>query len=201
MNNQKTSLSDRIGTVKVIAGKLNFGKRTLSPSKMYIFHTSKENTDKVAEKKKKLVEIINRKAAYEYHFLDTFEAGIVLQGTEIKSIRNGNANLSDAYCIFQDGDLYVRSLFIAEYEFGTYANHDPRRVRRLLLRRPELRKLERRVKERGLTIVPYRLYLSERGLAKLEIVLAQGKKTHDKRESIKEKDNKRDMDRLKKVRI
>lgn len=149
----------------------------------------------MADKKRKTVEIVNRRAQYEYHFLELFEAGIVLQGTEIKSIRQGNANLSDAYCVFQHGDLYVRSMFIAEYEYGTYANHDPRRMRKLLLRRPELRKLERRVKERGLTIVPYRLYLSERGFAKLEIALAQGKKTHDKRETIKAKDQKRELDR------
>ncbi len=149
----------------------------------------------MAEKKRKTVEIVNRRAQYEYHFLELFEAGIVLQGTEIKSIRQGNANLSDAYCVFQYGDLYVRSMFIAEYEYGTYANHDPRRMRKLLLRRPELRKLERRVKERGLTIVPSRLYLSERGFAKLEIALAQGKKTHDKRETIKARDQKRELDR------
>ncbi len=149
----------------------------------------------MAEKKRKTVEIVNRRAQYEYHFLELFEAGIVLQGTEIKAIRQGNANLSDAYCVFQQGDLYVRSMFIAEYEYGTYANHDPRRMRKLLLRRPELRKLERRVKERGLTIVPHRLYLSERGFAKLEIALAQGKKTHDKRETIKAKDQKRELDR------
>lgn len=155
----------------------------------------------MAEKKKKTVEIVNRRAQFEYHFLDVFEAGIVLQGTEIKSIRAGNANLSDAYCVFQHGELFVRSMFIAEYEYGTYANHETRRMRKLLLRRPELRKLERRVKERGLTIVPYKLYLSERGMAKLEIALAQGKKTHDKRESIKEKDNKRDLERVKKIRL
>jgi SsrA-binding protein len=155
----------------------------------------------MAEKKTKTVEIVNRKAQYEYQFLDMFEAGIVLQGTEIKSIRKGNANLSDAYCVFQGSDLYVRSLFIAEYEFGNYANHDARRIRKLLLRRSELRKLERKVKERGLTIIPFRLYISERGLAKLEIALAQGKKTHDKRESIKEKDNKRDLERVKKIKL
>jgi SsrA-binding protein len=153
----------------------------------------------MAEKKPRKIEIVNRRAQYEYEFLDVLEAGLVLQGTEIKSIRKGNANLSDAYCVFQPDGLYVRSMFIAEYENGTYANHETRRIRKLLLRKPELRKLERRVKERGLTIVPYKLYLSDRGLAKLEIALAQGKKTHDKRESIKEKDNKRELDRMKKV--
>lgn len=160
---------------------------------------NQKSNNVMAEKKPKTIEIVNRRARYEYEFLDVFEAGIVLQGTEIKSIRKGNANLSDAYCWFQPDGLYVRSMFIAEYENGTYANHETRRVRKLLLRKPELRKLERRVKERGLTIVPYKLYLSDRGLAKLEIALAQGKKTHDKRESIKEKDNKRELDRMKKI--
>lgn len=158
-----------------------------------------KNKNIMAEKKPRKIEIVNRRAQYEYEFLDVLEAGIVLQGTEIKSIRKGNANLSDAYCVFQSDGLYVRSMFIAEYENGTYANHESRRIRKLLLRKPELRKLERRVKERGLTIVPYKLYLSDRGLAKLEIALAQGKKTHDKRESIKEKDNKRELDRMKKT--
>ena len=157
----------------------------------------------MAEKKKKKqeIEIINRKASHEYQFISTHEAGIVLQGTEIKSIRQNNVNLRDAYCVFKKGELYVKSLYIKEYKFGNYFNHEPRRDRKLLLRRSELRKLERRVKERGFTIVPYRLYLSERGFAKLEIALAQGKKSYDKRQSIKEKDQKRDMARMKKIRL
>ena len=151
--------------------------------------------------KEKQIEVINRKAKFEYYFLDEYEAGIVLTGTEIKSIRAGQANLSDAYCVFKKGELYVRNMHISEYKFGTYNNHEPRRIRKLLLSRQELRKLERKVKERGNTIVPYRLYISERGLAKLEIALSKGKKSFDKRASIKEKDNKRDMDRMKKIRL
>lgn len=151
------------------------------------------------EQKNKKVEIVNRKASFEYHFRDEYEAGIVLTGTEIKSIRAGNANLKEAYCVFKDDELYVRNMFIAEYKYGTIHNHDPKRIRKLLLRRQELRKLHRKVQEKGFTIVPYKLFISERGLAKLVIMLAQGKKSYDKRESIKERDNKRDLDRIKKM--
>ncbi len=146
-------------------------------------------------------EIINRKAKFEYHFVQTYEAGLVLTGTEVKALRLGLANLNDAYCLFDNGNLVVKSLFISEYDHGTIYNHDARRDRRLLLRKPELKKLERRVTEKGLTIVPYRLYFTERGFAKLEIALAQGKKAFDKRDSIKERDNKRDLDRLKKIKL
>ena len=152
-----------------------------------------------AKKQKKTLEVVNRRAEFEYHFIDTYEAGIVLQGSEIKSIRNGHVSLSDAYCTFnKKGELFVRSLYIKEYKFANYFNHETRRPRKLLLKRSELRKLERRVKERGFTIVPYRLYLSDRGFAKIEIALAQGKKSYDKRESIKRKDQKREMDRMRK---
>lgn len=153
------------------------------------------------KKKKKTLEVVNRKAEYQYHFVNTYEAGIMLQGTEIKSIRQGHVNLSDAYCYFNKGELYIKSMYIKEYEYGTYANHEPRRTRKLLLKRQELRKLEKRVKEKGFSIIPHRLFLSERGLAKLEIALAQGKKSFDKRESIREKDQKRDLDRLKKMKL
>ena len=152
----------------------------------------------MASDNKPRIEITNRKAKHEYQFLDVYEAGIVLQGTEIKSIRKGQANLRDAYCTFKNGELIIHSLFIAEYTHGNQFNHDTRRPRKLLLRRTELRKLEKRVKERGFTIVPYKMYLTERGFAKVEIALAQGKKIYDKRESIKQKDLKRDMDRIKK---
>lgn len=151
------------------------------------------------EKKKQKTEIVNRKAAYEYHFVQEFDAGIVLTGSEIKSIRSGNANLSDAYCIFENGELWVRNLYIAEYEYGTDSNHLPRRNRKLLLRRPELRKLERGVKEKGSTIIPYKLFISDRGFAKLTIELARGKKAFDKRETIKEREDKRSLDRLNKT--
>ena len=153
------------------------------------------------KKKKGKVEIVNRRAEYEYQFIDTFEAGIALLGTEIKSLRGGNANINDAFCFFENGELYIKNMYIKEYAFATYFNHEARRTRKLLLRKPELRKLDRRVKEKGLTIVPYRLYFTERGFAKLEIALAQGKKSYDKRESIKEKDHKRDLDRMKKIRL
>ena len=111
----------------------------------------------------RVIEIINRKAKFEYHFLAEFEAGIKLTGTEIKSIRNGEANLKDAYCLFKNGELWVKSMYIAEYKFGNQNNHETRRDRKLLLRKPELRKLERKVKEKGFSIVPYRMYISERG--------------------------------------
>lgn len=153
------------------------------------------------KKKKGKVEIINRRAKFEYHFVDTFEAGIALLGTEIKSLRGGFANINDAFCSFEHNELYVRSMYIKEYAFATFFNHESRRTRKLLLRKPELRKLERKVKEKGLTIVPYRLYITERGFAKLEIALVQGKKSYDKRESLKEKDSKRDLDRMKKIKL
>ncbi|MCE2790362.1 MAG: SsrA-binding protein SmpB [Saprospiraceae bacterium] len=145
--------------------------------------------------------IVNRKAKFEYSFIQMFECGLVLTGTEVKALRQGLANLNDAYCLFDHGNLTVKNMFISEYEHGTIYNHDARRDRRLLLRKSELRKLERRVTEKGLTIVPYRLYFSDRGFAKLEIALAQGKKAFDKRETIKERDSKRDLDRLKKIKL
>ncbi len=146
-------------------------------------------------------EVLNRKAKFEYSFIQMFEAGLVLTGTEVKALRLGLANLNDAYCLFDNGNLTVKSMFIAEYDHGTIYNHDARRDRRLLLRKPELKKLERRVTEKGLTIVPYRLYFTDRGFAKLEVALAQGKKAFDKRDAIKERDNKRDLDRLKKIKL
>lgn len=149
---------------------------------------------------KPIIEIKNRRASFEYRFLQVYEAGIMLTGTEIKSIRKGSANLTDAFCVFKRGELFVRNLFIAEYELGTSYNHEPRRIRKLLLRQSELNKLERKVKERGFTIIPTRLYVNQRGFAKLEIALAQGKKSFDKRESLKAKDQSRDLDRIKKIR-
>lgn len=148
---------------------------------------------------KNTVEIFNKKAKFEYHFLDTLEAGIVLQGTEIKSIRASKVSMSDAYCLIKsDGELFINNLHIAEYKYGTYNNHEPKRPRKLLIKKAELRKWHGKVKEQGLTIVPYRLFISERGFAKLEIVLAKGKKAYDKRESLKSKDNKRQLDRARK---
>jgi SsrA-binding protein len=141
------------------------------------------------------VEIVNRRARHEYEFIYTLEAGIMLQGTEIKSIRMGHINLNDSYCIIVDGQLYLDKLHISEYANGTYNNHEPRRRRKLLVKSSELKKLHAKVKERGFTIVPYRVFINERGFAKVEIALAKGKKEYDKRDSIKEKDVKRDLER------
>lgn len=144
-------------------------------------------------------EIVNRKAKFEYHFMLELDAGIMLTGTEVKSLREGNANLSDAYCLFKDDGLYIRSMYIGEYKHGNIHNHETRRERKLLLKKNELKKLERRVKEKGLTIVPYKIFFSDRGLAKIMVILGQGKKAYDKRDSIKERDAKRDLDRMKKA--
>lgn len=150
---------------------------------------------------KKQVNITNRKAKFEYHLTEMLEAGIMLKGTELKSIRLNNVNMVDAFCYFKEGELYIANLYIAPYEQGTYNNHEPRRERKLLLKKRELKKWLKRVEEKGFTIVPYKLYFSERGHAKLEIALAQGKKAPDKRASIKERDAKRELDRIKKMNI
>lgn len=148
--------------------------------------------------------IKNKKARFQYEILEVFTAGLELYGTEIKSIRLGKASLVDAYCHFipnlkksNKPELYIR-MQIAEYAFGSYNNHEPRRERKLLLTRKELNKLSRKVKTTGLTIVPLKLFIGKQGLAKMNIALARGKKTHDKRESIKQKDQKREMDRIRK---
>jgi SsrA-binding protein len=142
------------------------------------------------------INIKNKKASFEYHFIDKFIAGIVLQGTEIKSIRLGKVNLQDSYCTFFKDELYVREMHIAPYELAKNYNHEAKRERKLLLNKRELKKLLTKNKEKGLTIIPIRLFISNKGLAKLEIALAQGKKVYDKREDIKERDLKRDMARL-----
>jgi len=156
---------------------------------------------KKKDKTPRKIEIKNRKASFEYKFLQGYEAGIMLTGTEIKSIRTGDANLNDAFCFFRKGELFIKNMYIAEYKLGTIYNHETRRLRKLLLKKDELKKLERRVSEKGFTIVPYRIYLSDRGLAKIDIQLSQGKKSYDKRDSIKAKDNKRELDRMKKIRL
>lgn len=144
-------------------------------------------------------EIKNKKAAFEYFLEEKIEVGMVLTGTEIKSIRAGEANLTDAYCIFVKNELYVRSMYIAPYKQGSYQNHEPRRERKLLLKKQELKKIHRKIKEKGYSVVPFRIYFSDRGLAKLEVAMARGKKKHDKRDSIKQKDVQRDMDRSSKM--
>ena len=146
-------------------------------------------------KAKSAVEIKNRRAHFDYEFVEKFVAGIVLSGTEIKSIRAGKASLVDAYCYFVGGELYVRNMNVAEYWWGSYNRHDPKRDRKLLLNKRELRRLQRAVKEKGLTIVAVKLFISDGGYAKLEIALARGKKEYDKRESIKEKDMRRESER------
>ncbi|MBU1820431.1 MAG: SsrA-binding protein SmpB [Bacteroidetes bacterium] len=149
-------------------------------------------SDKIAKK----VNIVNRRASFEYFFLETYSAGVALTGTEIKSIRQGKVNFQDAYCFFLGDELFVRSLHISPYTEGTHYNHDPLRDRKLLLTRRELRKLSENLKDQGLTIIPTRMFTNERGLVKLEIALAKGKKLYDKRESIKERDVKRETDRM-----
>ena len=137
------------------------------------------------------IDIRNRRAGFDYEFIENYTAGIVLYGTEIKSIRAGKASLVDTYCYFNKGELYVKNMHIAEYFWASYNRKDPKRDRKLLLNRKELNKLQRAVKEKGLTIVPVRLFISENGFAKLHIALARGKREYDKRESIKEKDMRR----------
>ncbi|MCL1608060.1 MULTISPECIES: SsrA-binding protein [Bacteroidaceae] len=141
------------------------------------------------------INIKNKRASFDYEFVDTYTAGIVLTGTEIKSIRMGKASLVDTFCYFIRGELWVKNMHIAEYFYGSYNNHTARRDRKLLLNRKELRKLERDSQAPGFTIVPTRLFINEKGLAKLVIALAKGKKQFDKRETLKEKDARREMDR------
>lgn len=143
----------------------------------------------------KKISIPNKKAKFEYAFLEEYSAGMVLTGTEIKSIRQGKVNMSDAYCIFNGSELFVKNLNIAKYEMGTHYNHEPLRERKLLLNKRELRKLVNKLTDKGLTIIPTRLFIAESGIAKLEIALAKGKKLFDKRETIKERDVSRDYQR------
>jgi SsrA-binding protein len=138
----------------------------------------------------------NKKAQFNYEWVDTLVAGLVLTGTEIKSIRQGKVNLNDAYCQFQHGELFIRNMHISEYEQGSYYNHAPRRSRKLLLQKREINKWHAKIKEKGLTIIATKLFLNEKGKAKLEIALAKGKKTHDKRETIKARDSQRELQRV-----
>jgi SsrA-binding protein len=143
--------------------------------------------------------IKNKKASHDYEFLETFIAGIKLSGTEIKSIRLGKATIADSYCFFSDGELFIRGMNIAEYWWGNLNNHDPLRERKLLLTSRELKKIERKVKETGLTIIVIKVFINDRGLAKAEIAISKGKKEYDKRETLKRKDATREMDRMRKV--
>jgi SsrA-binding protein len=142
------------------------------------------------------INIRNKQAGYEYELLDKYIAGIVLKGTEIKSIREGKVNLQDGYCYFNNGELFAKAISINTYSQGTHFNHELTRERKLLLKKSELAKIEGRIEEKGLTLVPIRLFINERGYAKLEIAIGRGKKLHDKRDSIKEKDIKRELSRV-----
>ena len=143
--------------------------------------------------------IKNKKASHDYEFIEKFVTGIVLSGTEIKSIRLGKATLADSYCFFNNGELFIKGMHIAEYWWGNLNNHDPLRERKLLLTSRELRKIERKIKESGLTIIVIKVFISGRGLAKAEIAISKGKKEYDKRETLKRKDASREMDRMRKV--
>ncbi|RYE29030.1 MAG: SsrA-binding protein SmpB [Sphingobacteriaceae bacterium] len=148
------------------------------------------------EEKEQQVHIKNKRAYFDFLIDDKFVAGIKLLGTEIKSIRQGKANLTDSFCTFIDGNLYIRNLHISEYTHGSFYNHEAKRDRVLLLQKKELKKLKSRTEEKGFTIVPLTIFINARGFAKVEIGLAQGKKTFDKRESMKERDSKIEMDRV-----
>ena len=141
------------------------------------------------------IQIKNKKAGFEFFLIEKFTAGMVLTGTEIKSIRSGRASINESYCAFIGTELYVKNMHIAEYDYGTYNNHDPRRDRKLLLTARELRKLKSRLDEKGLTLVPTFLFINQKGFAKLEIALAKGKKLYDKRETTKKRDVEREMER------
>jgi SsrA-binding protein len=148
---------------------------------------------------KNTVNIKNKKAKFEYEILDKYTAGIVLTGTEIKSIRDSKASIAESFCEFNEqGELFVINMTIQEYVYGNYYNHAPKAERKLLLNKRELKKLEKEVRNVGLTIIPLRLFINEKGYAKLEIALAKGKKLYDKRDTIKDRDNKRNLDRIKK---
>ena len=146
--------------------------------------------------KQPAINIKNKRATFDYELLDTYTAGIVLTGTEIKSIRQGKASLVDTFCYFANGELWVKNMHVAEYFYGSYNNHSARRDRKLLLQKKELGKLQRTSRDPGFTIVPVRLFINEKGLAKLVVALAKGKKQYDKRQALREKDDKRDMARM-----
>ncbi|MDA9602566.1 SsrA-binding protein SmpB [Flavobacteriaceae bacterium] len=147
----------------------------------------------------KIINIKNKRARFEYELIDEYTAGIILTGTEIKSIRNSKASITESFCEFnQKGELFTVNMHIEEYAFGTRFNHKPKAQRKLLLNKKELNKLYKEVKNGGLTIVPLRLFINEKGFAKIRIALARGKKLYDKRETIKDRENKRDLDRVKK---
>ncbi len=145
------------------------------------------------------INIKNKRARFEYELLDEFTAGLQLLGTEIKSIREGKAKITESYCFMDKGELFIRNMHISEYSHGNINNHDPVRERKLLLKKDELKKCEKKLKDKGLTIVALKMFINESGFAKLNIAIAKGKKLHDKRDNLKDKDLKRDIDRAKKM--
>ena len=147
---------------------------------------------------KSQIKISNKKASFLYNLLKKYVAGLMLTGTEVKAIRMSKVSINEAFCYFKGNEIYIKNMNVGEYDFGTYLNHSPNRERKLLLKKSEIKQLSAKVKERGYTIVPIELTINERGFIKLEISLAQGKKVFDKRDSIKQRDNKRDLDRIKK---
>ena len=146
----------------------------------------------------RMINILNKRAKFDYEFLEKYDAGIVLTGTEIKSIRFGKASITESICEFHDGELFVINSQVEEYLYGTHYNHKAKSERKLLLNKKELKSLEKSMQNKGLTIIPLRLYVNEKGYAKMEIALCRGKKTYDKRETIKDRDTKREIDRMKK---
>ena len=142
------------------------------------------------------INIQNKKAGFEFEILERFDAGLVLRGSEIKVIRNGGGSISEAFCLMRDGELFIKNMNIPEYSHGGYANHAPVTLRKLLLTKRELKKIDSRIREKGLSVLPLRLFINERGFAKLEIGVGRGKKKFDKRETLKQKDTKREMDRV-----
>lgn len=146
----------------------------------------------------KMINILNKRAKFDYEILERYDAGIVLTGTEIKSIRLGKASITESFCEFHNGELFVINSQVEEYLYGTHYNHKAKSERKLLLNKKELKSLEKSMQNKGLTIVPLRLYINEKGYAKMEIALCRGKKNYDKRETIKDRDTKRDIDRVKK---
>ncbi len=150
-------------------------------------------------KKQADVKIVNRDARFGFELLEEYEAGIMLTGTEIKSLRQGGGSFNDAYCIMKSGELWLKNLHIPEYSFGNINNHIPTRLRKLLLKKRELEKIDSKIREKGLTVVPVELFMSERGFVKIKVAMARGKKTFDKRNTMKDRDVKRELDRVKKM--
>ncbi|MBL7778521.1 MAG: SsrA-binding protein SmpB [Chitinophagales bacterium] len=142
------------------------------------------------------INVRHKRAEFDYEIVERFDAGIMLTGSEIKSIRNGGGSINESYCLIRDGEVFIKGMTIPEYSHGTYANHDPTRLRKLLLNKRELNRIEAKIRERGFTLIPIRLFMNERGFAKLEIALGRGKKHYDKRQSLKQKDTKREIEKV-----